>query len=179
MKKISILLAASLFMIASCRKEEAVIGEPFSKSEGIKGTWILDKVHQVDEASPLKDFRDISEFYGLDNSGGTGLPVIQINFNAADHSFKMTTGTGKNFMAPGFKDPLSSDTLRLQGNWSFVNELNPSFADEAPEGVRLINDLTDTVDLALQAPIRPFDQELALQIVRCKLSYIYYFKRKN
>ena len=172
------LFALALTALSACKKERPEIGEPFSKVDGLSDAWVLTKVIQIDEANPLKESRDLSEYYGL-ASGSTGLSVLEIEFKAEDHSFRMAPGPGKNFLAPGFKDPLSSDSLRLKGAWAFTNELNPSFAETAPEGIQLINEMSDTVAVMLEAPIRPFDQELALKIMRCKLSYVYYFTRKD
>lgn len=172
-------LTLALMGMQGCKKERPEIGEPYSKVDGLSDSWVLSKVLQIDEANPLKESRDLSEYYGLSSSGGTGVSVLEINFDAANRSFRMKPGQGKNFLAPGFKDPLTIDSLRLKGTWSFTNELNPSFAETAPEGVQLINDLDDTVSLMLDAPIRPFDRELGLKIVRCKLSYVYYFTRKD
>ncbi|TNE78550.1 MAG: hypothetical protein EP332_14115 [Bacteroidetes bacterium] len=172
-------LSLAMMSMQACRKDRPEIGEPFSKTDGLADSWVLTKVLQVDEANPLKESRDLSEYYGLGGSGGTGTAILEIMFDGTDRQFRMTPGQGKNFLAPGFKDPLTIDSLRLKGSWSFTNELNPSFAETAPEGIQLINAMDDTVSLLLDAPVRPYDTELGLKIVRCKLSYVYYFTRKD
>lgn len=176
-KRNYIILFAGLAVMAlsSCKKEYEPIGDPYTATDGLNGSWVLNRVVQIDEASPIKDSRDISSIYGL---GGTD-PLMGIHFDAASNTFRMSTGKGKNFLAPGFKDINSVDSLRLKGNWTFSNETNPNFAAKAPKGIQLINDYGDTVNVELLAPIRSFDQELGIKIVRCKLSYSYYFDRQN
>jgi len=170
-----LLAGLAIVALSSCKKEYEPIGDPYTAADGLNGSWILSKVVQIDEASPLKDARDLSTIYGI---GGTD-PLMGIQFDAATHKFHMNTGKGKNFLAPGFKDINSVDSLRLKGDWTFSNEISPNYADKAPKGVQMINDYGDTVNLELLAPIRSFDQELGIKIVRCKLSYNYYFDRQN
>ncbi len=150
---------------ASCRKEEKPIGDPFSRTDGIKGAWKLTQVLQVDEASPVKEFRDLSEYYI--NPDGSNL--MEISFDASNKSVEVTPGKGKNFFGT---------TTAANSRWSFYNSLNPGFSETAPDYVQIINDQNDTLALKLLNPVREHDQTLGLQLVRCKLSYKFYFTRK-
>ncbi len=168
-------LGVALIGVSSCKKEYAPIGDRYTATDGLNGSWMLSKVVQIDEASPLKDSRDLSSIYGI---GGMD-PLLGIQFDASSKAFRMTPGKGKNFLAPGFRDINSSDSLRLKGNWNFSNEVSPNYSDYAPKGIDMINDFGDTVHVELLAPIRSYDQQLGIKIIRCKLSYSYYFDRQN
>lgn len=162
-----------LSLVQACKKDYAPIGDPYTALEGINGSWKLNKVVQIDEASPLKDSRELSSFYGIGSSDS----LMQIQFDASALTYRMDAGKGKNFLAPGYNKTL--DSARMRGSWTFINETNPEFASEAPKGIQMINDLGDTVKVELLSPIRSFDQELGIKVVRCKLSYSYYFQRQN
>lgn len=159
--KINLLILGVIIGFSSCKKEEASIGEPFSRKEGISGTWVVNKVIQVDEATPLKDERDLSEFY----LSAVADELMEVKFDINTDSIIVKAGKGKNYFG-------------ASGIFKFVNVLNPGFSETAPDQVQVINNLGDTLNWKLLNPVREFDNQLGLQLVRCKLSYKFYFTRK-
>ena len=170
--KILFLLSFAVLVMASCKKEKAELGEPFSRLDGLKGTWILDKVIQIDDNSPVKANIELSKHYMDANPDS----IIQLTFNS-DNSFQVTYGKGKNYFAG--KKPSTYRGAPETGNFELQNSLYSDFSSTAPDYVRLITSNSDTVSCRLLNPVRSHDNNLGLQITRCKISYNYYFKRKN
>jgi len=72
MKKI--LYIVFVLGLGSCKPEiKGELGEPFSKVDGINGSWQLTTFSQRDENNPIKEVRDLSEYYIIDGQESTKL----------------------------------------------------------------------------------------------------------
>lgn len=144
MKVNKILLILSLIFaigaMQSCKEDEAEIGEPFGKIEGLTATdWLISEVFLIDESNPAKPERNISGFY----TGGSNLLAISFN---PDFTFAVTPGDGLNF----FPDA---------GTWSFDN-------NEAPKEIILVSTDGETTVAPLGGPTRISDQQLKINFVK-------------
>jgi hypothetical protein len=126
-----------LFFLYGCKEDEADIGEPFGKTEGLVATaWVVSEVYLVDEGNPSKPEKDISRFYT------EGTDLLEIKFNA-DGTFQSSSGAGVNFFPN-------------EGTWSFNNPQTPS---------RIILVSEDRViDSPLGGPTRIVDTELKMNV---------------
>jgi hypothetical protein len=130
-----ILFTALIFQ--GCKEDEAEIGEPFGKTEGLVATgWVVNQVFLVDEGNPSKPEREISEYYT------SGSDLLEIKFEA-DGTFETISGDGVNF----FPDA---------GTWSFNNPLTPS-------SITLVSD-DQTINSPLGGPTRIVDTELKMNV---------------
>ena len=129
-----------LVAVVGCKDDEAEIGEPFSKSEGLTAKdWVISEVFLVDESNPAKPERNISPFYT------SGENLLAISFNA-DGSFKVTAGDGLNFFPAA-------------GTWSFDN-------NDAPKQIILVSTGGETTIAPLGGPTRISDQQLKINFVK-------------
>ncbi|MEY5043395.1 MAG: hypothetical protein RJA19_622 [Bacteroidota bacterium] len=133
-------LVGLAFFAGGCKPEtEGEIGEPFDKVAGISGTWELRAFLQQDLNSPVKEVRDLSEFY-ID---GVTQP-LRITF-AADRTYDVDITLGKNFFGPG-------------GTWAFDDDQYPSEL--------ILHTPTDTLVYDLGAMTRTFDTSLGIEYER-------------
>ena len=165
MKKIhrSLLPALALLLVLAatgCRDQrDLVLGEPFSKLEGINGAWRLAQVEQV-------GIKEGSKQWGFDLTAAVvGADPAQLTFNSADLTFAYTPNG-------------SRDLLKLSaGSWAFDDV-------DYPTMVSLTDTSGATGDLKLLAAIRIIDQQLKLQLLRpdCDngwvLAYNLFFERQ-
>lgn len=141
MKKILFTAIAFALVLTSCKPEiKGELGEPFDKVKGLSGNWELGGFAQRDENNPIKEVRDLSDFY-ID---GISAPT-KFNFNSGDMTYTITPGPGKNF-------------LSLNGNWRFDN---PDFPTEL-----ILESTTDTLTLKLGTVPREFDQTIKMELPR-------------
>ncbi len=141
MKKYKYFIILSLLVIGltGCKDDEAEIGEPYSKIEGLTATdWIVEEVYLVDESNPAKPEKSVTEYY---TSGDTRM---EMDFKT-DGTFTVTSGDGLNFFPPS-------------GTWSFDY-------DAAPTKIILISDEGVVTDAPLAGPTRITDAQLKIQIV--------------
>jgi hypothetical protein len=147
-------------IIASCKKDLKEIGNPASKMDGIKASWVLTKAIQIDELSLTKESANVFGFF----SSSASLPNILFS----DSTYTVdTVGLKLNF----FGD--------VSGKWSFDNPLYPSKVNFVPSN-------GTPFTLKLGGPIRPQDNlKLSKEIkVSCGgednlvLSYVLEFMRK-
>ena len=95
-----------------------------------------------------------------------------------------------NFVKSDFSFFIDS-TLAISGNnffgnsgtWAFYNSQFSEYDLIYPDGLRMINPLSDTISFTLGSPIREYDQILNLKLYReCEseytLSYQFIFDRK-
>ena len=142
----------------SCKPEtEGELGEPFDKVEGMIGTWELQAFTQQDLNSPIKETRDLSDFY-LD---GLATP-LQITFDA-NRDYSVAIELGKNYFGEG-------------GTWGFDDDLYPSF-------LKLYTAI-DTLQYNLGGMVRIFDQSMRIEYRRdCNTAptniYTFEFNRIN
>lgn len=141
--KISILkttfyLAICLLVLGGCKEDEAEIGEPYNKIEGLTATdWVLAEVFLVDEGNPAKPERNIS-----DQVISSGTPLI-LSFDK-DGDF---TADSENSFFP------------INGTWSFDN-------DNAPKKIILVAPDGTPTDAPLGGPTRISDTQLKLNFVK-------------
>lgn len=154
---ISTFLAIVLLILAAgCEETTYEFGEPFSKLEGINGSFELTSVIQADERSTaLDNTLDISEFF-------IGAEPAVLTFNGSDFSYTLSPGTAPNFLG---------DTI---GSWKFDD-------NEYPTEIQL--GTTDPVLLEMNRTIRTIDNTLEFRITRfCSgeagVSYNYVFTRQ-
>ncbi len=140
MKNILYIIAAAI-VFASCKPEiKGELGEPFSKTEGLNGNWQLSSFSQRDENNPIKEVRDLSEYYIIPGEQST-----KIIFNASDFTYSVEPGAGRNFFG-------------TEGTWRFDNNEAPSFV--------YLQTTTDTMEIKLGSMPRVFDQQLNLELPR-------------
>jgi len=139
MKKI--LYIVFVLGLGSCKPEiKGELGEPFSKVDGINGSWQLTTFSQRDENNPIKEVRDLSEYYIIDGQEST-----KLTFNSSDFTYSVEPGPGRNFFG-------------TEGTWRFDNNEAPAYVFlEMP---------TDTLQLTLGSMPRSIDTQLNLELPR-------------
>jgi hypothetical protein len=126
--------------LTGCKPEtQGEIGEPFDKVEGISATWELRAFQQQDLNSPVKEVRDLSEFY-ID---GVTQP-LRLTFHP-DRTYEVEISMGKNFFGNG-------------GTWAFDDDTYPSDL--------FLYTGEDTLVYDLGAMTRTFDQTLGIEYSR-------------
>lgn len=136
------LVAATL---TGCKPEnKGELGVPFDKVEGISGTWQLNRFIQKDLNNPIKEERDLSQFYIRE-----GFVPLEITFNGADRSYAVAIETGKNYFGE-------------EGTWRFDNDMYPSFITLTT----IVNEEEVDLDFKLGSMVRTFDQTLLIELER-------------
>lgn len=141
-------ILASVFaalLLTGCKPESSgELGEPFDKVAGISGTWQLNRFVQKDLNNPIKEERDLSQFYIRED-----ITPLQITFNAADRGYAVAIETGKNYFGE-------------EGTWRFDNDTYPTYI--------ILTTLVDMeevdLDFKLGSMIRIFDQSLLIELER-------------
>ncbi len=146
-------------LFAGCQEDEYEIGEPFSKLEGINGSWEISQVNQVDFTNrPVFDISiDVSELI-------IGSDPMSINFNSETTKYTIEAGTTSNLLGDG-------------GNWYFDD-------DQFPTAITFVrNDGTQTT-VQMIGTVRIVDNELRFEISKdCssvespEFGYEYVFQR--
>lgn len=127
------------------------LGVPFDKVAGISGTWQLNRFIQKDLNNPIKEERDLSQFYIRD-----GFAPLEITFNGADRSYAVAIETGRNYFGE-------------EGTWSFDNDTYPTFITLTT----IVNQEEVDLDFKLGSMVREFDQSLLIELERgCGLGTI-------
>jgi len=141
MNKLKYFSVAITIVLAACKPEiKGELGEPFSKTEGLSGNWQLVSFSQRDENNPIKEVRNLSDFYVIPGEEST-----KISFNSSDFSYSVIPGSGRNFFG-------------TEGTWKFDNNDAPSFL--------YLQNITDTLELKLGSMPRSFDQQLDVELPR-------------
>lgn len=134
-------IALALLLLASCKPEiKGELGESFSKIEGIAGNWELNVFSQRDENNPIKEVRDLSEFYVI-----PGEQPTRISFNSDDFTYAVIPGAGRNYFGTG-------------GTWRFDDNAAPAYI--------FLEGETDTLQLKLGSMPRTYNQFLKLELPR-------------
>lgn len=133
------ILAASLLLVGCKPEPKGEIGTPFDKVSGFAGTWKITSFTQQDLNNPIKETRDLSDFYVVD-----GEEPLTLIFNS-DKTYSVQVGPGKNYFGTG-------------GSWGFDNVEYPSFL--------MLYTPTDTIQLSLGSVVRSFDNALSLELPR-------------
>jgi hypothetical protein len=139
MKKIFILAAGISLLLWACKPElKGELGEPANKLEGMSGTWEITSFKQQDPNNPIREERDLSEFYIVD-----GQTPYRLTFNKDSMSYSVASGPGKNYFGTG-------------GKWAFDNNEYPTYL--------YLYTPTDTLETLLGAVVRPSDAQLNIQL---------------
>lgn len=137
----TLVLAIALLSFSGCKKKiEGELGTPFDKLKGLNGTWELVKFTQTDLNNPIKEVRDLSEFYIQE-----GTTPLRIIFDAADFSYTVEVETGKNYFGEG-------------GTWAFDDNDYPSYL--------ILDSGTSVQELLLGRVVRESDNTLDVQLKR-------------
>jgi Domain of unknown function (DUF5004) len=141
MKKYIYILSAALVLNWGCKPElKGELGEGTDKVAAMNGSWQISSFQQRDENNPIKEVRDLSEFYIVDGETPT-----QIEFNSSDKSYSVVPGAGRNYFGTG-------------GTWRFDDNFAPSeIVLETP---------TDTFSLALGSMPREVESNLSFELPR-------------
>jgi Domain of unknown function (DUF5004) len=141
-------LSFSLFAILAmgiaftgCKPEpEGELGTAFDKVAGIAGTWEIVSFTQQDMNNPVKEERDLSEFYIID-----GEDRLKITFATEGRTYSVASGAGKNYFGDS-------------GTWGFDD-------DDVPSQLYLYG-ATDTLEFELGSMVREFDNTLNIELPR-------------
>lgn len=139
--KYTLLILATVILYAGCKPEiEGELGEPFDKLKGLEGTWRITTFSQLDENNPVKEERDLSEFYIVD-----GEEPMRITLSAASMTYTTAPGPGKNYFGDG-------------GTWMLDNPQYPSYIT--------FHSATDTMQFNLGSIVREFDTRMTIELPR-------------
>lgn len=147
MKRI-ISMMCLMALIGACKPDAPkAIGARYSTVSGTDGDWSIGKVELVDESSPLKLKRDITDYFS------TVAPNFNINFDVEARSFEVSEpGTGLNFF--GVAGALNFDD------------------DEFPTKMLLISG-NDTVTLNFVRQTRAIDPTMVVNYTRSACDKVY------
>lgn len=135
------LIAGISLLMWSCKPElKGELGEATDKVAAMDGEWEISAFKQRDENNPIKEVRDLSEFYVVD-----GVTPTQLTFNSSDRTYSVVPGPGKNYFGSG-------------GTWRFDDDFAPSEI--------VLETATDTFSLALGSMPRSFDPLLSFELPR-------------
>ena len=108
MKKIFILATGIALAFTACKPDtNGELGSPANKLEGMAGTWEITSFKQQDPNNPIREERDLSEFYIMD-----GQVPYRVTFNSDSMTYSVAAGPGKNYFGSG-------------GRWAFDNAEYP------------------------------------------------------
>lgn len=141
MKKYMYLIAGLTLLVWSCKPElKGELGEPTDKVAAMDGPWEISAFKQRDENNPIKEVRDLSDFYIIPGEDPT-----QLSFNSSDRTYSVVPGAGKNYFGTG-------------GTWRFDDDIAPSEL--------ILETATDTFSLALGSMPRTFDPLISFELPR-------------
>ncbi|MBX7051863.1 MAG: DUF5004 domain-containing protein [Flavobacteriales bacterium] len=139
MKKILFGISFVALMMNSCKPElKGELGDPSDKLAGMQGTWQISSFVQQDPNNPIKEERDLSDFYII-----PGETPYQLTFVKEDRTYTVQPGPGKNYFGTG-------------GTWAFDNEQFPTY-------LYLYNS-SDTLELLLGDVVRESDNSLSIEL---------------
>ncbi len=139
MKKIFILATGIALAFAACKPDtNGELGSPANKLEGMAGTWEIASFKQQDPNNPIREERDLSEFYIMD-----GQVPYRVTFNSDSMTYSVAAGPGKNYFGSG-------------GRWAFDNAEYPTYL--------YLYTPTDTLQTLLGGVVRPSDSQLNIEL---------------
>lgn len=139
MKKIFITSTFIGLLLFGCKPEPTgTLGDPADKIAGMNSKWELTSFIQQDPNNPIKEERDLSEFYIVD-----GQTPYRLQFNKEGNTYTIETGPGRNYFGPG-------------GTWGFDNPQFPSYL--------YLYSATDTVQTTLGSVIHDYDNTLNIEL---------------
>lgn len=131
-------VVAVLLSLAGCKETiEGELGTPFDKVAGMSGDWELHAFTQTDLNNPVQEQRDLTFLY----TEGVTQPLT-LSFDA-EGTYAVALEQGKNYFGEG-------------GTWTFDDLNYPTFL--------LLDTGTDTLEFNLGAVVRPFDQDMSIEI---------------
>jgi hypothetical protein len=141
MKKIFFYTTILALLSVGCKPDlKGELGEGTDKIAAMNGEWQISAFQQRDENNPIKEVRDLSQFYIIE-----GVTPTQLTFNSSDLTYSVVPGPGKNYFGTG-------------GNWRFDDNFAPSEI--------ILETATDTFSLALGTMPRDFDPTLSFELPR-------------
>lgn len=152
MKKIFILTSAIALLLWACKPElKGDLGEPANKLDGMSGTWEIVSFKQQDPNNPIREERDLSEFYIVD-----GQTPFRITFNKDSMTYTVNPGPGKNYFGTG-------------GKWSFDDNEFPTYLFLGPLSIPFDNEHDGLLNagikkLLLGQVVKPSDNTLSIQL---------------
>jgi len=139
MKKILLLAMGIALSLWACKPDtKGELGEESNKIEGITGTWEIVSFKQQDPNNPIREERDLSEFYVV-----PGQTPYRLTFDKATMTYGVASGPGKNYFGTG-------------GRWAFDNDQYPTYL--------YLYTPTDTLETLLGSVVRPSDNQLNIQL---------------
>jgi hypothetical protein len=139
MKKTLLLTMGIALSLWACKPDtKGELGEESNKIEGITGTWEIVSFKQQDPNNPIREERDLSEFYIV-----PGQTPYRLTFDKATMTYGVTAGPGKNYFGTG-------------GRWAFDNNEYPTYL--------YLYTPTDTLETLLGSVVRPSDNQLNIQL---------------
>lgn len=152
MKKIFILAAGIAFTLWACKPElKGELGEPANKLDGMAGTWEIVSFKQQDPNNPIREERDLSEFYIQE-----GETPYRLTFNKDSMTYSVAEGPGKNYFGTG-------------GTWNFDDNEFPTYLFLRPPSMFSDNShdgflVSGEKKLLLGSVVRPSDNTLNIQL---------------
>ena len=157
MKKLIAALSAIAIVAVACQPDPyKEIGPEYSLTEGITGTWVLQKVEQTDETQPVPETIDISDFFVAD-------PLV-MSFSYENMSYTIdNAGAGGNI----FGD-----------NGTFAYNTT-----DFPSEIAMYTNTGDTLMMDLTQMVRTIDTRMGMKVTRAhcdapSISYAYDFNRQ-
>lgn len=156
-RSISLIALLALVLFSGCKEEELTLDAPYSKLEGINGSFRLNAVTQVDElTSSTFNEMDLSSFFVRSTP-------MTISFDNSTMTYAVANADS----LPNY--------LGASGSWAFDDP-------EYPSSITLTTSMGESVNLALGQTIRPIESQLIFSVERgCNggkaISYRYTFDR--
>lgn len=130
---------AACVLLIACKPElKGELGVSADKVEGLNGTWEVATFSQQDPNNPIREERDLSEFYVV-----AGETPTRLSFDKTNRTYTVQAGPGKNFFGDG-------------GSWGFDNDEYPTYL--------MLYTPTDTIQTLLGSVVRPSDSNLSIQL---------------
>ncbi len=125
--------------LSSCKPElEGELGDPSDKVAGLNGNWEVSSFEQQDPNNPIREERDLTEFYVV-----PGETPTRLNFNRDDKTYTVQAGPGKNYFGTG-------------GTWAFDNDKFPTYL--------FLYNSTDTIETLLGSVVTERDNLLEIEL---------------
>jgi Domain of unknown function (DUF5004) len=139
MKKIFLAILIAGAALQSCKPElKGELGDPADKIAGMNGTWEISTFVQQDPNNPIREERDLSDFYIV-----SGETPTHLTFNKADQTYTVQPGPGKNYFGTG-------------GTWAFDDNNFPTYL--------YLYTATDTLETLLGSIVRESDSQLNIEL---------------
>jgi len=141
MKTTRLLVALSAIMLIwSCQPEEYKdLGPSYKIGPGITGTWVSNRVLQIDQATPVPETFDISDFFASDPL------IMSFDYNSLTYTVE-DQGAMKSFFG---------------NSGTFMNN-----DDNFPSAMSMFTDQGDTLMVDLTQMVRTIDTRMGFRVSR-------------